>query len=152
MKNNTSASIAILFRQSFKMCGFFFISVIATMPLAHSQQTCMEENGGISTIFETGHIKTIFHSDGTQSTVFDNEACKTAFHLKRKQSTKLDNGITKTNIQPVNNNQSKTNSKVKKVKFISTPKGTYYPPSKLPIEKQKLKGFNWMPEKRPEKE
>lgn len=43
-------------------------------------------------------------------------------------------------------------SKVKKVKFTSSPKGTYYPPSKLPLEKQKLKGFNWMPEKRPERE
>lgn len=43
-------------------------------------------------------------------------------------------------------------SKVKKVKFVTSPKGTFYPPSKLPAEKEKLKGFNWMPEKRPKRE
>lgn len=43
-------------------------------------------------------------------------------------------------------------SKVKKVKFITTPKGTYYPPANLPYDKQKLKGFNWMPEKRPKRD
>lgn len=43
-------------------------------------------------------------------------------------------------------------SKVKKVKFIKSPKGIYYPPDKFPKEKQKLKGFNWIPEKRPKRD
>lgn len=46
---------------------------------------------------------------------------------------------------------STDSSKVKKVKFIKTPTGTYYPSDKLPPEKEKLKGFNWMPQKRPKR-
>lgn len=40
-------------------------------------------------------------------------------------------------------------NKVKKVTFLVTPKGTFYPVDKFPEEQKKLRGFNWIPERRP---
>lgn len=40
-------------------------------------------------------------------------------------------------------------NKVKKVTFLVTPKGTFYPLDKFPEEKSKLRGFNWSIDKRP---
>ena len=40
-------------------------------------------------------------------------------------------------------------NKVKKVTFLVTPKGTFYPLDKFPKEKEKLRGFRWLADKRP---
>ncbi len=40
-------------------------------------------------------------------------------------------------------------NKVKKVSFLATPKGSFYPLEKFPKEKQKLRGFIWLADKRP---
>jgi lipopolysaccharide export system protein LptA len=42
-------------------------------------------------------------------------------------------------------------NKVKKVSFLISPKGTFYPIDKLPKEREKLRGFQWLIEKRPKR-
>lgn len=40
-------------------------------------------------------------------------------------------------------------NKVKKVTFLVSPKGTFYPLDKFPKEREKLRGFRWLADKRP---
>lgn len=40
-------------------------------------------------------------------------------------------------------------NKVKKVTFLVSPKGTFYPLDKFPKDKEKLRGFRWLADKRP---
>ncbi len=40
-------------------------------------------------------------------------------------------------------------NKVKKVTFLVNPKGTFYPLNKFPKEREKLRGFRWLADKRP---
>jgi hypothetical protein len=42
-------------------------------------------------------------------------------------------------------------NKVKKVTFLVSPKGTFYPLDKFPKEREKLRGFSWLIDKRPKR-
>ena len=42
-------------------------------------------------------------------------------------------------------------NKVKKVTFLVNPKGTFYPLDKFPKEREKLRGFSWLVDKRPKR-